>query len=588
MSDRVRRRPVDSRYISYAKPHTFNPYDLGSRASDVGESLPLSPQTLRRRGAPVPAPEVPLSDRSTPSTQRSTSVKTSYKSAHSNTMSSVESVPCTNSPGSRDACTPSLSQDDQAAQLNTTQRPLPTSASAVGISAPVMTDIRKHYVARVSRQNEPQQRDPALQGGQSPATQVTPLPVPERSKEGSASAAPPRVPIFLGPEPSALTAMAPMNLRKTHPTAFSLYSVSSSIGGADGPNGCVDQTKNPAQPTSNSAPRSRTMKDNIPPSPLYRRQQAQALGPTGDPPMIRESSTTVPKSAHEMADRPAVSVPAPSKADKHLVAPKELRRQRRQGEIPGPGYVAQTAYTQRNPFRIQDFAEFAGNPQYLPPPGFHLYPQAMATRVYGFEVSRTSQQDFMMQRLLDAAHPSTAEERAEIEVLMSETFEKLQLGDWFYKWTRINHVHQRFVWLNLQRGTLMWSLSSKKRAVFSSEVKLSTITSVTPECLELKAPVRFFYRMSITTPERCICLATEIRKKFDVWYHVLQHLTVPNLTYGLPSVWGRPSGSINAAGWGAGSRWASRYSPLVAMVDHATAPTGYNEVYEHGAVSSSD
>ncbi|CAC9496390.1 conserved hypothetical protein [Leishmania infantum JPCM5] len=613
MSDPVRRRYVDSGYPSYARPHAFDAYDSGPRETDVVEQQQQQPshQPLRRRGAPVPAPQLLLSGRSTPLAKRPTPVKTPYKSAPSTTTSSlIESVPCTNSSGSRDTATASPPHDDQLTQPNKTQRPLRASASSASTSASVMSPLQQQ-VARESRQNEYRHSSPALQGGQSPATQMTLLPAPARSSERSASAVPPpvsrrahqrsglsttpgeqwradghppRLPTSRAPGPSMLTTKDQMTIGHSHPAAVSLHSVSP-IRGLERHKGRVDQARSPAPRTSSSTPRSSTAASNVPRAPFHKRQQAQALSPAAHSPTTRGSSTVVAGPVRATADRRVVAAPAPNKADAQLMAQKELRRQ---GEIRGQGYVAQTAYTQRNPFRRQDFAEFAENPQYLPPPGFRIYPQAMATRVYGLEVSRASQGDCMMQRLLDAAHPSTAEERAEMEVLLSATLEKLQLGDWFYKWTRIKHVHQRYVWLNLQRGTLMWSLSSKKSAVLSSEVKLSTITSVTPECLQLEAPVRFFYRMNINTPHRCISLATEIRSKFDVWYHVLQQLTAPNSTYGVPGVWGRPSSSVNAAGWGAASRWASRYSPLAAVVDNTTGSTGYNEAYAHGAVSSSD
>ncbi|CAG9576414.1 Meiotic_cell_cortex_C-terminal_pleckstrin_homology_-_putative [Leishmania major strain Friedlin] len=617
MSDPVRRRYVDSGYPSYARPHAFDAYDSFPREADVVEQQQQqqpSHQPLRRRGAPVPAPQLLLSARSTPLAKRPAPVKTPYKSASTTTTSSlIESAPCTNSSGSSDTATASPPHDDQPTHLNKTQRPLLASASSARTSASVMSPLQQQ-VARERRQNEYRHSSSLLQGGQSPAMQMTPLPAPARSSERSASAVPPpvsrrahqrsslsttpgeqrradghsqRLPTSRAPGSSMLTATEQMTIGHSHPAAVSLHSASP-IRGLEGHKGRVDQARSPAPRTSSSTPRSSTVANNVHPGPFYKRQQAQAPSPTGHSPTTRGSSTVVEEPARATADRRVVAEPASNKADAQLVAPKELRRQRGQGEIRGQGYVAQTAYTQRNPFRRQDFAEFAGNPQYLPPHGFHVYPQAMATRVYGLEVSRASQGDCMMQSLLDAAHPSTAEERAEMEALLSATLEKLQLGDWFYKWTRIKRVHQRYVWLNLQRGTLMWSVSPKKSAVLSSEVKLSTVTSVTPECLQLEAPVRFFYRMNINTPHRCISLATEIREKFDVWYHVLQQLAAPNSMYGVPGVWGRPSSSVNAAGWGAASRWASRYSPLSAVVDNATGPTGYNEAYAHGAVSSSD
>lgn len=253
------------------------------------------------------------------------------------------------------------------------------------------------------------------------------------------------------------------------------------------------------------------------------------------------------------------------------------------------GYVAQSAYTQRNIFRRQDFAEFTSNPQYRAPAGFRIYPQAMATRVYGLEASRATQGEFMVQRLIDSTHPATEEERSQLTDMLSSTLMKVQRGDWFFKWTRINRVHQRYVWLNLQRGTLMWSLSPKQTLVLTSELKLSSIVRVVPDCLHLGAPARAFYRMTINTHDRCISFATEIRAKFDMWYRLLLQLTTLNLSYGIPSVWGRPSSSNNATGRGAESRWTSRYSPLFAILLGAGDNRGDGEgLRQMGIALSSD
>ncbi|KAG5501850.1 hypothetical protein JKF63_04120 [Porcisia hertigi] len=251
-------------------------------------------------------------------------------------------------------------------------------------------------------------------------------------------------------------------------------------------------------------------------------------------------------------------------------------------------YVAQTAYTQRNPFRIQEFAVFATNPQYRPPPDIVCYPRTLATHVSRFEASRASQGDFMTQRLVDAAHPSTPEERDELEAFLGTTLEKLQIGDWFYKRTRSNCLHRRYVWLNLQRGTIMWSSSPKGCFVLKSEVKLSTVTRITPDCLQPDARTSVLYRMSISTPGRCICLATEIRHKFDLWYSALQQLTAPNLTHHVPGILARPSMMANVSRGGAASRWESRYSPLNAIIEGMPGAVGSNEFQASRVVSSSD
>ncbi|CAJ1028038.1 putative Meiotic cell cortex C-terminal pleckstriny [Leishmania shawi] len=479
----------------------------------------------------------------------------------------TKSPPYTSVSGSRGTATTSPPHNGESKRLYRTQRPPSASASPACTSASAILHIERHQVTHEEWYNQCRHRNYIIHDEQPLATRVKPLPAPTMSLEGPVSAIPRQVSRRERQRSSlSLTPEAPQRM--------------------DGHNGRGDLAKSSALPTSNKTLRSSTVANNLPSAPFHQQQQqTQAPSPTGHWPMAHRFSMTMAGPGSEAVDKSVVVAPAPHKAGAQLGTKKESHRQ---GVARVQRYVAQTAYTQRNPFRTQSFEEFVGNPQYHPPPGFDSYSQAIATRVYSFESSRISQGDLMMRSLLDAAHPSTAEERGKVKVLLSSTLEKLKVGDWFYKWTRVNHVQRRYVWLNLQRGTLMWSSSAKKSAVFNSEVKLSTVMSVTPECLQVEMPVRFFYRMSINTQDRCISLATEIRNKFDVWYHVLLQLTVQNSACGVPGVWGRPSNSVNAAGWGTASRWTSRYSPLAAIMDNTPGANVSNEAYANGVVSSSD
>ncbi|KAG5476398.1 hypothetical protein LSCM1_04101 [Leishmania martiniquensis] len=573
MTHSVRHHDVSSKSPPYATPHTFGAHDSGPREAGAVER----PQPLRRRGAPLPAPQLLLAARSSTLANRPTPVKRACENA-SFTTTPPSSVLRRPTHGSNSSATAASSPpfDDASRQLNRTQRPPPALAPSEGNSASFVSPIKGQQVAREHWHSE-----------QPPAAWATSPLVPTVSREGSASVAQPphaqrgvgghpqRVPTSRAPGPSALTGTGPATISTSYPATGSLPP-RSPIRNRDGHEGRGDRSENATHHPNSNTPCSATMPSSLP-SALFHERQAQAPLLATQSPALRRSAMEVASSGRAAAGSALPSAPAPGKTDAQLDAPKELRSRRCQSATREEGYVAQTAYTQRNPFRSQSFAGFTANPQYRPPPGFDVYPQAVTTRDYGHEVSRASQGDFMMRRLVDAAHPSTLEERAEMEVLLRATLEKLQAGDWFYKWARTNHVHQRYVWLNVQRGTLMWSSSPKKSFGLNSEVKLSAIRSVAPDCLELEVPTRVFYRINISTQDRCISLATEIRKKFDVWYRVLVQLTVPNLAYGEPGVWGRMPRSSNAREWGSTSRWASRYSPLGAITDRAP-----------GAVSSSD
>ncbi|KAK7201215.1 Meiotic cell cortex pleckstrin like protein [Novymonas esmeraldas] len=557
-------RPLHSRLA------TFDAYD-----ADVGDPAHRPPssfivqqqqqqqQPLRRRGGPVPAPSSLLSSRAT---ALSTPREDPYEAASTITAASTQAS------SSRDSTTTSPPHGDASRQLNRTLRPAQQSAAA----RPVSPESREGSASAAA---PPVSRRAHRRSSQSPAPAAAAA-QQQQQQQRVDSQHPPRVPTTRAPGSSTVVASGPVIIRASSPAAASTHSVR--------PGKELDGRTGQAPLTRDSSPRSSSLTESSAPFRTRLPTQAPSPGNNSLPSYRSSAAAAAASSASVRAAARGGDAAVSGETDAQQEAKKELRRQRRDGEVRVQGYVAQSAYAQRNPFRSQDFAEFAANPQYHPPPGFDVYPQAIATRVYGLEVSRASQGEFMMQRLVNAAHPATSEERVEMEELLSATLEKLQVGDWFYKWARINHVHQRYVWLNLQRGTLMWSLSPKQSVVLNSEVKLSTVTSITPDCLQLEAPVRVFYRMTINTPDSCISLATEIRKKFDVWYRVLLQLTAPNLTHGVPGVWGRPSSSVNATGRGAASRWASRYSPLTAIADDVPGAIGSNEAYAHGVVSSSD
>lgn len=261
--------------------------------------------------------------------------------------------------------------------------------------------------------------------------------------------------------------------------------------------------------------------------------------------------------------------------------------------IRGAKYVAQSAYTQHNPFRVQTFADFAAHPNVEPPEHFAKYPEAVGKSIsvgvgVAGEGSRAMLGEFLVNRLVDLTQPMSEAERGQMVDLLNSTLEILQKGDWFYKWTRTNTVHRRFFWLNMQRGTLAWSPSPKQSLVWNSELKISEVTSVKPDCIRDATTGRSFYRMFISTADRAICLATEVPQKFDCWYKAVEQLTLPNLSSGVPGIWGRPTSVLYNGRRGAVGRWASRYSPLQAIADGTGGHLGGYDIRPEGRVSSSD
>lgn len=276
-------------------------------------------------------------------------------------------------------------------------------------------------------------------------------------------------------------------------------------------------------------------------------------------------------------------------------------------------YVAQSAYTQRNPFRTQTFADFAAHPIYDAPENLPLYPEALAEMgaapgltgrgavlsgagIFGGGIAtevalsggRAVLGEFLVHRLADLAKPMSTEERDGIISLLNDTLEILQTGEWFYKWTRTGTVHRRFFWLNLQRGTLAWAASPKQSLIWNTEIKIAQITSVSPDSIRDARTGRNFYRMLVTTATKVLCIATERREKFDCWFRALQQLTLPNLVNGVPGLWGRPTSVINNGRHGAVGRWVSRYSPLQEISDGNAAGVGDGDLRITANILSSD
>ncbi|KPI87228.1 hypothetical protein ABL78_3698 [Leptomonas seymouri] len=557
-------------------PPFFNAYDESDNRRSARVQQPQHPQqSLRRRGAPVPAPSPLLSTRSSVAKSlHSTPVENLYESSPTVKANTEALVPSSSSSSSSTAAPSLHSPPHRGSSARHHPRVTPYSSSVAA------TDPTAAFTSKPSSSSA---HTGHSRHGSSRVVSSTP------SVTGAST------PLNATTSPSALAGAVPgsehrpRNKLSCTPAAASPSSIRS-FPGSDahrhsGGTRSRDDQRNRNSGALDCGSQSHSTPIQSPASLPDMRQETDVPGIS--PALTSARSNSKLSSAKVVTAAPTIMSNA-ERMKAERAARKELRDATYRGDIKVSGYVAQTAYAQKNPFRCQDFAEFTANPTYEPPSGFDIYSQAMATRVYGLEVSRASQGEFMMQRLVEAAHPATATERAEMEALLSSVLEKLQVGDWFYKWTRINHVHQRYVWLNLQRGTLMWSMSPKQSVVLNAEIKLSTVTSITPDCLQLEVPMRVFYRMTINTPDRCISLATEIRKKFDVWYRVLLQLTAPNLVYGVPAVWGRPSNSVNTTGRGAASRWASRFSPLDAVVNDTTGHMGQDEIYTRGLLSSSD
>lgn len=597
---------------AHHRPPTVNAYDGESSSSTNAYNTPSSTslqqlqeqqqQPLRRRGAPVPAPHSLYSTKSSAThSLHSTQTENPYEATSTASPSSSVGT-ATTSPSA--VPRPRRGPSARGSRRSDTPHDPSTTSTTTTTSSP--SAASSPFVCSSSARARHSRRGGAKRGDTAPSAGGAPRSLSRRARDQSSRTSTPEdrlrgesrrpdVPLSRGPGSAPPSRRPPVDVVSPYdgPTVVRATSPASLLTLPDGERQRLSALRDETGGGSSSgggcrsAATSPTSQNSALP-PHVRQETAVPGSDSGAGTALTSAHSASTSSSGRVVTAGPVIMTGAERKKAERDARKQLRQSMYDGNITVHGYVAQTAYAQKNPFRRQDFAEFAANPQYQPPEGFDIYSQALATRVYGLEVSRASQGEFMMQRLVEAAQPATAEERAEMEALLSSTLERLQEGDWFYKWTRINHVHQRYVWLNLQRGTLMWSLGPKQSVVLNTEVKLSTVMSITPDCLQLEAPMRVFYRMTINTPDRCISLATEIRKKFDVWYRVLLQLTAPNLIYGVPGVWGRPSSSVNTTGRGAASRWASRYSPLDAVVNDTTGHLGHDGVYTQGLLSSSD
>lgn len=250
-------------------------------------------------------------------------------------------------------------------------------------------------------------------------------------------------------------------------------------------------------------------------------------------------------------------------------------------------FVAQSAFTPHNPFRTQSFADFAVDPRYEPPTHLRLYAEA-ATHGSTMQYARAGPGEFLLRRLSCAAGPVANGAHTVTNTVINDTLEKLLVGDWFYKWTRSNRVHRRYMWLHLRRGSLMWSRFEHHHLYHKAEINLADVTQVKPEALQDSTSGTTYYRMGIFTTDRVAWFGTAIREKFDGWFKVIQLLTQPNLSSGVPGMWGRPSSIVSYGHPGAVGRWASRYSPLHAIVQGASGPGAGEVARPDGLVNAND
>lgn len=244
-------------------------------------------------------------------------------------------------------------------------------------------------------------------------------------------------------------------------------------------------------------------------------------------------------------------------------------------------FMAQSAFTQKNPFRQQTFAEFTANPVYEPPPHIKYFPEAKAQTTN----ARMFQGDLLVQRVMRSANEGgrySADEIGYIQQGLLEALSVLEEGDWFYKWSRANRPSKRFVRVDLRLGIIQWFFGPEDLHVLSHSIRLCEIMSITSDSVLHGSDGRTFLRMCISTPARNLYLATQIREKYNMWFETLQRIVQPNMANGVPTLWGRPSDMTSRGAGGAVGRWASRYSPLHAVLE------GYEVVVANQRVLSSD
>ncbi|EAN87595.1 hypothetical protein C3747_447g16 [Trypanosoma cruzi] len=191
-------------------------------------------------------------------------------------------------------------------------------------------------------------------------------------------------------------------------------------------------------------------------------------------------------------------------------------------------FVVQSAFTQKNPFRNQTFEAFCYAPDYSAPADCRTY-HCDSNEWVGFQ--RTSDGDFREQRATEMNSqsqmgPSTSS--LSKYILIGPALGTLQSGDWFYKWTRHGRVHERYVWLDIQRHSLLWGPSPRSSFVLLSHLRLDAVMDLRPDCMFDEATQRTFYRFFLVREEQTVILATELRDKFDLWFDALRKIIFAN------------------------------------------------------------
>ncbi|RNF14957.1 uncharacterized protein Tco025E_05749 [Trypanosoma conorhini] len=233
-------------------------------------------------------------------------------------------------------------------------------------------------------------------------------------------------------------------------------------------------------------------------------------------------------------------------------------------------FVVQGAVTQKNPFRTQTYEEFCCVPDYSAPADCRIY-QGDNVAYAGFQ--RATERELREQRATEVSSSSRLSSSASSlskYLVAGAALGTLQTGDWFYKWTRRGRVHERYVWLDIQRQSLLWGPSPRAAFVLLSHLRIDSVIDLRPDCMLDEATQRTFYRLFVVTEERIVVFATELRDKFDVWFDALQKIV---LAHGSSRQWGQLWGSPSAGEAAAvEGRWISRCSPLHAILHGYESP----------------
>ncbi|RNF08522.1 hypothetical protein TraAM80_02759 [Trypanosoma rangeli] len=234
-------------------------------------------------------------------------------------------------------------------------------------------------------------------------------------------------------------------------------------------------------------------------------------------------------------------------------------------------FVVQSAVTQDNPFRTQTFEAFCCAPDYTAPADYRIY---QGDNVASMGYQRTTEGELREQRVVDSYSLSRLGSTTfslSKYLVVGAVLGTLQSGDWFYKWTQRGRVHERYVWLDVQRHSLLWGPSPRPAFIFLSHLRIELIIDVRPECMFDEATQRTFYRIFLVTEQRTVAFATEVRDKFDVWFDALQKIVLAhNSSRQWGQLWGSSSAGEAAAAEG---RWISRCSPVHAVL-HGNASIG--------------